>query len=319
MAAHSTAGLPEASTASHPSRRDTYSVTPVDPVAFSTSRISPVRHTFGDHPLMQLDALRSLAKELYPTQQCRFVQPGTTVKAPFKHESADHSGRSIDQVFDRIEERGSWLALYNVETHPLYKRFLDEVSESYRYLVERDLSGVHSVGGFIFISSPPSITPFHIDREHNFWLQVRGRKLMSVWDHEDREVVPGKLVDHFIAYGDLAPVTLKDEYANRARVFDVRAGDGVYFPPTSPHMTRSDASWSVAEDGVSISIGTVFYTDQSRRDARIHAGNILLRQAGLSPSHPGTSALGDSLKAPLGRAFIWAKKRLQGFTPNPSY
>jgi hypothetical protein len=297
----------------------TYTVSPVDPAAFSTARISPVRHTFTTHPLLQLDALRELAKSLYPTGQCRFIQPGTTTKAPFKHESAEHSGRSIDDVFSRIEERGSWLALYNVETHPAYKAFLAEATASYRHLVEKDLSGVRHVGGFIFISSPPSITPFHIDREHNFWLQVSGRKVISVWDHNDREVVPGPLVDRFIAFGDLAPVALNDAFANRAQVFDVRAGDGVYFPPTSPHTTRSDESWSVAEDGVSISIGTVFYTAQSTVDAQVHAGNVLLRQLGMSPAHPGASPMGDAFKRPLGQAFIWAKKTFQGFTPNESY
>lgn len=304
---------------STPAPRAIRTVTPVDPASFSTSRISAIRHAFSDHPLMQLDALRDLAKALYPTEQCRFVQPGTTVKAAFKHQSADHSGRSIDEVFDRIEERGSWLALYNVETHPAYQGFLAEVTEAYSYLVDRELTGVHSVGGFIFISAPPSITPFHIDREHNFWLQVRGRKIMNVWDHTDRELVPGNLVDNFIAYGDLAPVKLKDEYANRVQSFDVRAGDGVYFPPTTPHMTRSDESWSVAEDGVSVSIGTVFYTDQSRRAAHVHAGNTLLRKFGVSPKQPGQSALGDMVKAPLGRGLFWAKKTFQGFKPNPSY
>lgn len=320
MAAPSSAKVSDRSFSTHAAPdRTSFTVTPVDPASFSMSRISPVRHTFSEHPLMQMDALRELAKALYPTQQCRFVKPGTSIKAAFEHQSADSSGRSIDEVFDRIEERGSWLALYNVETHPAYKQFLDEVTESYRYLVEKELTGVHQVGGFIFISSPPSATPFHIDREHNFWLQVRGRKVMNVFEHRDRELVAGDVVDRFIMYGDLSQVKLADRFADRAIPFDVRAGDGVYFPPTTPHMTRSDESWSVAEDGVSVSIGTVFYTDQSRAAAEVHAANLLLRQLGMNPAQPGDSAFADALKRPLGRGFVWAQKTLRGYKPNPSF
>src|SRR3546814_20656273 len=39
--------------------------------------------------------------------------------------------------------------------------------------------------GFIFISSPGSITPFHFDPEHNILLQLQGRKVMNVWPSGD--------------------------------------------------------------------------------------------------------------------------------------
>ena len=40
--------------------------------------------------------------------------------------------------------------------------------------------------GFIFISSPGSITPFHMDPEYNFLLQIRGEKQISIWGGKDR-------------------------------------------------------------------------------------------------------------------------------------
>lgn len=295
----------------------TCTVTPVDASRFATDRVSPIRHTFHEHPLMQLDALRALAKELYPTNQCRFAKPGTTIKSSFEHDGADPAGRNIDEVFDRLAEPGSWLALYNVETHPTYRKFLDEVNESCRHLIEPAQTGIYQKCGFIFISSPPSATPFHIDREHNFWLQVRGRKLMTVWDHRDRASVAGEHVDRFVTFGDLTHVKLADGTIERGFEFDVRAGDGVYFPSTSPHMTRTDASWGSGDDAISVSIGTVFYSDQTRHAAHVHAGNLLLRKLGMSPAQPGESAF-DALKAPLGRSFIWAKKTFQGFKPTVS-
>ena len=37
-------------------------------------------------------------------------------------------------------------------------------------------TGMKQKQGFIFISSPGSVTPFHIDPENNFLLQIRGSK-----------------------------------------------------------------------------------------------------------------------------------------------
>lgn len=98
-------------------------------------------------------------------------------------------------MFRRIEEPCSWIALYNVETVPRYQRFLHEVLETVRPFNERERPGVFLVPGFIFISVSPSVTPFHIDREYDFWLQIRGRKILGLWDHQDRQTVVADAVE----------------------------------------------------------------------------------------------------------------------------
>jgi hypothetical protein len=289
------------------------------PEAFSTACVQLLRHNFHEHPLMQVPELAKLAKDLYATKQCRFIAPGSDQASDFHHEPNDPAGRGIDEVFRRIEEPGSWIALYNVETHPVYREFLDEVTASFRPLVEQQEPGIFNVGGFIFISAPPSVTPFHIDRENNFWLQIKGRKTMNVWDPSDRHVVPAKVRDEFIVSGTLKDVRLKDGFRERSHEFDVGPGDGVYFPSTSPHMTRSDPSWTRPGDGVSISIGVVFYTEVTRRAANVHALNLLLRRLGITPRELGESATIDWLKYPFGRVLVWAMRVLRGFKPKPGF
>lgn len=288
-------------------------IEPCDPATFSLDHPGAIRHDFHRHPLMSLEALAALAHRLFPTKQCRFITPGSTQATPFAHRPRHPDGRDIDEVFRRIEEPGSWLALYNVETDPQYRVFLDEVTAAFRPLVEPVQPGIFNVGGFIFISAPPSVTPFHIDRENNFWLQVHGRKEMSVWDPRDREVVAAADVDQFIVYGALENVRLRDGHLGRRQAFDVGPGDGVYFPSTSPHMTRSDPGWTRPGDGVSVSIGVVFYTSHTRHVARIHAWNLFLRQRGLSPREPGAGLLADGVKSLCGRAFVWGKKTFRGW------
>ncbi|HJV95397.1 MAG TPA: cupin domain-containing protein, partial [Albitalea sp.] len=290
----------QGSNADLPSGASRHRVWVDDGAAFSTSKVSTLRHNFHEHPLMQLPELARLAHRLMPSGQCRFIVPGTTQASEFLHHPETPDGRGIDEVFRRIEEPGAWIALYNVETDPQYRAFLADVQDAVKPLMKGEQPGIFNVGGFIFISAPPSVTPFHIDRENNFWLQMRGRKTMNVWDHTDREVVAAKEVEEFVLYGSLERVRLKDEFKPRSHEFNVGAGDGIYFPSTSPHMTRCDTDWVKPGDGVSVSIGTVFYSDVTRQHARVHQVNQVLRRLGMSPRAPGESAALDAFKAPFG-------------------
>jgi hypothetical protein len=125
------------------------------------------------------------------------------------------------------------------------------------------------------------------------------------------------LVDRFIVSGALDEVRLKDEFRSRSHEFDVGPGDGVYFPSTSPHMTRTTTDWVRAGDGVSISIGVVFYTPHTYFEANVHACNHLLRRFGLKPGDPGKNRLVDSLKYAAGRTHVWIRRKLRGYQPRP--
>lgn len=295
-----------------------FNILPVDAGTFSANRISPIRHNYDSHPLMELSALNRLARNLALVDKCRYVLPGTTQDSGFSTAGESPDGRSVDEIFERMEEPGSWIALYNVERDPTYSQFLQDVTGKVRGLVEASQPGMYNAQGFIFISAPPSVTPFHIDRENNFWLQIRGRKVITLWDHQDRLAVPQLGVEEFIVEHELRNVRLDAAVAARGTEHDVGPGEGLYFPSTTPHMTRADRGWCTPGDGISISIGVVFYTGTTRRHARIHACNSVLRRAGLSPRHPGHSPL-DGVKAALGGGVVAAKKRLRGYVPPPSF
>lgn len=303
--------------APQPSRRDEepgFAIRPVDP-AFDTFHIGELRHDFHRHPLMQLPQLARLARELYPRNLCRFIRPGASQLGAFSHSASDPRGLGVDEVFARIEEPGSWIALYQIEEDPTYRAFLEEVMASVMPIVRRDQGGTILVHGFVFISAPPSVTPFHIDRENNFWLQVRGRKTLTVFDHRDRDVVPASEVERFILYG--GGVRIADEsLVGRGRTVEVAPGQGMYWPSTSPHMTRTDASWTSPGDGVCISIGINFYTPYTRRHGNIRVVNGYLRRLGIDPREPGCSPL-DGVKAALGRALVRGKQRFRGYVPKP--
>jgi hypothetical protein len=273
-----------------------------DTANFTTHKINRLHHDFHGHPLLQLPELERLAHDLAPLHQCRFVRPGITQASTFAHADTHPDGRDIGEVFRRIEESGSWVALYNVEAIPRYKALLTEILDTVRPLIEREQGKTFMETGFIFVSAPPSVTPFHIDRENNFWLQLHGRKTMNVWPNTDRVTVPADAIEDYIVAHRAKKVQFKEELRARSHEFDVGPGDGVYFPSTSPHATRSERDWVRPGDGVSVSFGVNFYTDSTRRTARVHQVNRLMRRYfGLQPASPGESPTADALKAPLGR------------------
>ena len=295
----------------------TFFVKPVDQQGFDSFSIHRLSHNYHQHPMLQLDAIEKLAAYLVDHDKCRFAGEKLALDSKFHHVGEHPEGKSLQQVFAELEQPESWVALYNIETHPEYRRFLQEVIEGVRPEIEKEQGRIMDVQGFMFISSPPSVTPFHIDRENNFWIQLRGRKQMTVFDNSDREIVPGEVVESFILRRSLRDVRLDQSFIDKGHKFDVAPGDGVYFPSTSPHMTQSETDWVTPGDGVSISLGIVFYTDFTRRQARIHQFNHLLRKLGMSPEPVPTRPPLNSLKCTLGYFYALARKWLTGYQPPP--
>lgn len=287
---------------------------------YDPRKVSRLSHTFHQHPSLGLDRLRALALRFQAEgrKQVKFVDRGARTQDPLKLYSEDPEGLSLDEVFDRIEEPGSWVSLYNVATDPEYRELVDEVMACMApHLASRD-PGAFESDGFIFISSAPSATPFHIDRENNFFLQIHGRKRMSVWDPSDRQVVPEDEIEKKIGMGTASTVRFEDRFWERAAFnAELGPGEGVYMPSTAGHTTNTEALPSGEDDTYSVSIGVVYYTRATRRAAYVYALNHRLRKMGVEPHPPYESPLRDALKFPGARGFVWARQILKGFELPP--
>lgn len=285
-----------------------------DETGFSLDAISLIKHNFHNHPLLQIKQLEALAHRLLPQEKCRFMASEAKQNSEFIHHAQSPDGRALAEVFRTISKPGSWVAIYNAEADPQYEKLVKEALSSVEHLVDREQPGIFNPQAFIFISAPPSATPFHIDRENNFWLQVHGRKIMNVWDSHDRSIIPAPTVENFIVDKSLHDVTLKDEFMEARYEWDLGPGEGVYFPSTSPHSTRTENSWVSPDNAVVVSIGMVFYTETTRKHAYIHSFNRLARKFGLSPKSPGDSRF-DTFKGEMGKGVVGLKKRLRGYKP----
>jgi hypothetical protein len=241
-----------------------------------------VRHRLSDHPLFALPRLLRLATAL-PEDRVEY----NSGELPVGLDPAltPRTGLSIEETVRRIEECKSWMVLKNVERDPDYGELLSRCLGEVEAMGHSDVRQVDHREAFVFLSSPGSVTSYHIDPEWNFLLQVRGKKLMHVFD---TQVLSELELERFYS-GAHRNLVYKDEYAGSMEAFELGPGDGVHVPVTAPHWVKNGPE-------VSVSFSITFQTRLSERRGIIYSVNHALRQRGWSPRPVGSSKWRDGLK-----------------------
>ena len=268
---------------------------------FDARRVSRITHDFSSHPALQFDELRELAlrmKAQHP-DLVKFIDPQAELTSEFVLATESYDGRSIEDIFDSLDVPGTWIAIYKAQTDPQFREVVQEVIRTASEHLNGADREIIDADAFIFISKAPTVTPFHIDRENNFLLQIHGNKRLSVWHPDDRKAVSEAAVEDWIYLRSLEKVTFSEDKIEHA-AFDgnLAAGEGLFMPSTSAHMTRTETT--VIDDPVSVTIGFVFYTAATRKDANIYAFNAIMRRLGITPSPPRSNSALDAIKYVLG-------------------
>ena len=204
-------------------------------------------------------------------------------------EETPRTGLSAEETVRRIQECGSWMVLKRVEQDPDYGALLDRCLDGIAAYARGLVPPMQRREGFIFLSSPGAVTPFHIDPEYNFLLQVRGTKTVSMWDPADRFVLPEEELERFYASFVHRNLPWRDVFQTTAFVLPLVPGEGLHFPVTVPHWVKNGPE-------VSVSFSITFRTAHSARRELLYKANARLRKLGLKPTPVGQSILLDRTK-----------------------
>jgi hypothetical protein len=138
--------------------------------------------------------------------------------------------------------------------------------------------------GFVFVSSPNSVTPAHFDIEHSLLMQVSGSKAVSFGRFEQEEDRRHEVERYWDgSHGRIEK--LPPELAS----YQLTPGRGVYIPPIAPH-------WVYNGPASSLSVTLTYFTAATERENMIEAFNAKLRRLKLTPRTPGRSSASDMLK-----------------------
>jgi Cupin superfamily protein len=198
--------------------------------------------------------------------------------------SEDHRSGLLE-AFRNSDLSRMRMKLSFIHTQPQYDQVLDTVTRELSQLTNVDLRKDYRAPlATLFLSSPNEFTPYHIDSEDSFLLQIQGNKTIYIFDGRDSEILNGRDIEKYWAQNE---IEFREEIRSRSTKFEMKPGTGVHIPMHFPHMVESGPSSSV-----SLSIGYESITF----DRDLFRVNYQLRKLGLNPAPPGKHKAIDSTK-----------------------
>ena len=263
--------------------------TPTGLDAFATAypgASAAVRHQLHDHPLFALEALADLAGRL----------PASHVEHNLGNLSVDQSPDAIAQaalppaeIVRTIANNACWMVLKKVDVDPAYAALIDACLAELGPLVMAGTGPYRRREAFIFLSAPNSVTPFHMDPEHNILLQIAGTKTMRVYPAGDAEIVPQQVHEAFHRGGVHRNMRHDPAFDAKATDYPMGPGEAVYVPVKAPHWVQNGPV-------PSISFSITWRSDMSDGEARLHRVNQRIRGLGVTPGVPGDAPAVDAVK-----------------------
>jgi len=250
-----------------------------------------LNHHLAEHPSFSLRELFTLCQRL-PREQVQYRVGAIPGDADFDSSYARYGqGLSFEDVLHRFEETKAYICIYNPERDAGYRPVLEGLLAE----IAAAIGGVDPVitwySTYFFISTRDSVTPYHMDREMNFLLQVRGEKKVNLWDPRDDEIMNSAEKDRLLAAFESQRPTYKPSFEAKAMSYELRPGLGVHHPFIAPHRVHTGPE-------LSVSLAFTFRTQTSDIWTRAHAFNQVLRRCGWSPAAVGAEhPLADRAKA----------------------
>lgn len=231
-------------------------------------------HALGRHPLLELEALASLAETL-PESSIEYNASDQPIGVECKPEP---TGVPIGATIRQIETSRSWAVLKNVEQHPAYAALLEDLLSELRPKIEARTGAMMKLQAFVFVTSAGGVTPYHFDPEHNILLQVRGSKVMTQFPAGQHRYAPDEVHETYHTGGG-RELRWDESLLEGGTRFALSAGEAVYVPVMAPHFVENGP-----EPSVSLSI--TWRSDWSFAEADARAFNGVLRKLGMNPSAP---------------------------------
>jgi hypothetical protein len=249
-------------------------------------------HGLAHHPLFELPALAQLAERIPKYRDFVYWQNGR-VKVDDRWEANPAPRLSLEDTIQGIAHNDSLVILKHAEQDPIYGPLLQEILQRiYSFTSPEAQADIVLGESLIFLNSPNRKTAYHLDLESNFLLQIRGLKLVHVFDSADRTITSHEQLENHCR-GNHNSATYKPEREREAHFYRLTAGHGVHFPSLGPH-------WVQNGDELSVSINVNFdLISVHRRMKRIYLANRVLRRFGVKPKPPGESAIRDGIKESL--------------------
>lgn len=253
-------------------------------------------HKLLGHPALELENLGRVLLSLPKNQvKCSsgLVRNGEDFENAYRQRS---NGLSLEDTIESIRTSDSYIMVRSPQIDssfaPLYRELFADVTALSRRSGLGDLMDDAML--YLFIASPNSVTPFHIDRNSTFLLQFRGSKQITVFPQWDTRVVTDENREAYVAEEN-TKLPWRDDMERFGRCFEFAPGQALHIPFIAGHHVRNGSA------DVSISMSIIFNTARSKKWLSALQFNHRLRKSfgalGLNPNGVGRSPWMDSVKS----------------------
>jgi hypothetical protein len=245
------------------------------------------KHELSGNPLFELESLVELTKRMPDHGEHYWSNGPVAVSNTWSDGTIGR--QSLQDTITNIEHNNSIVILKHTEQDEIFAPVLQSVLATMIELSGAEMRDDVTIGEvLILVSSPNRITPYHMDAETNFLLQITGDKWFHIFSHTDRTLVTEQEREDFFAVSRNCAV-YRPERQHECNRYDLHAGYGVHVPPCSPH-------WVQNRDNISVALSVNYELRSMDRLEKLYKFNHRLRQLGLKPAAPAVSSWRDRMK-----------------------
>jgi hypothetical protein len=253
-------------------------------------------HGLLGHPALSLENLERVLPAL-PREQVFYSSGLLSESDDLDRAHVDHgNGLSLKETIETIRTSDSYIMVRAPESDASFDPLFRDLKGDVEDLMRSRGVGTQAVDSmlYLFIASPNSVTPFHIDRYSTFLMQFSGTKEVCVFPQWDERVVSADDCEAYMAGAGRRPIWRPEAEPLAAR-FHFKPGDALHIPFMAGHLVRNGA------DEVSISMSIIFNTAETMAQIKALMLNQRLRRPmgwlGMTPHLVGPDPRRDMLKA----------------------
>jgi hypothetical protein len=254
------------------------------------------KHSLIGHPALSLENLERVLP-LLPKDQVFYSKGLLKESDDLDRAYIDHrNGLSLRQTIENIRTSDSYIMVRAPESDRSFDPVFRELKADVEELMRARGVGDRAVDSmlYLFIASPNSVTPFHIDRYSTFLMQFSGSKEVCVFPQWDERVVSAVDCESYLARAGRRP-EWRPSAESLATRFHFTPGDALHIPFMAGHLVRNGPA------EVSISMSIIFNTDETVGQIKAMLLNqrlrAPLRRFGSTPMPIGLDPRRDRLKA----------------------
>lgn len=258
-------------------------------------------HQLMGHPALELENLAKVIPSL-PDEYVKYSKGLMRNGDDFENCNIHHRSQiPLAETIESMRTSDSYVMVRSPQIHesfqPVFRDLSGDVEHLLRQMFGRRDQLLIKPQLYLFIASPGSHTPFHIDRNSTMLLQFRGSKQVVLFPQWEPQVVSDEAREAYAAY-DNTKLPWSDSRDAFGQRFDFKPGEGLHIPFIAGHYVQNGT------EDVSISMSIIFNTPESQAQLDALQLNHKVRGMGWAPSPVGRHPGRDQLKS-----FLWRARR----------